>query len=280
MDKALHPIDAFGIQKVSLSGIRVERLEDRLRPGVPFPHKHDFFQFLIITHGTGEHQIDFKKHKVMPGQIYMMNPGQIHSWEMKKGIKGILVEFSQQSIGTKFVSEIAFMGDLLIVKDKKDFQEVSLLSEIMLKESELKRALHDLCLQNYVTNFLLLLIRLRERQLTTAKNLSLVEKFRELLEKNFKSEHAVEFYARKLSTTPKALTMQLSRSIGKPPRELIQERILLEAKRYLAFSEISVAEIGYELGFDDANYFTRFFRIHEKRSPAKFRKDTAHSDHG
>lgn len=283
MDKALHPIDSFGIQKVSLSGIRVERLEDRLKPGVPFPHKHDFFQFLIITSGSGVHQIDFKKHHVSPGQIYMMNPGQIHSWEMKKGIRGILVEFSYQSIthkdSSKLINEVSFMGDLLTVKNKKNFEEVAQLSGLMLKESELKRELHDLCLQNYVATFLLILIRLQERQLIPAKNLTIVEKFRELLEKNFKSEHAVEFYAKKLNTTAKALTMQFSRSIGRPPRELIQERILLEAKRYLAFSELSIAEIGYELGFDDANYFTRFFRIHEKMSPARFRKDTAHSGH-
>ena len=283
MDKDLHPIDSFGIQKVSLSGIRVERLEDRLKPGVPFPHKHDFFQYLIVTSGSGEHQIDFKKHKVSPGQIYMMNPGQIHSWTMKKGIRGILVEFSYQSIthkdSSKLINEVSFMGDLLNVKDKQDFEEVVILCELMLRESELKRELHDLCLQNYVATFLLLLIRLQEKQLTTAKNLTTVEKFRDLLEKNFKSEHAVEFYARKLSTTPRALTMQFSRSIGRPPRELIQERILLEAKRFLAFSELSIAEIGYELGFDDANYFTRFFRIHEKKSPAKFRRDTVHSDH-
>jgi AraC family transcriptional activator of pobA len=66
--------------------------------------------------------------------------------------------------------------------------------------------------------------------------------------------------------------MQLSRSIGKPPRTLIQERILLESKRYLAFSSLSIADIGYKLGFEDANYFTRFFRLHEKKTPAQFRK--------
>jgi AraC family transcriptional activator of pobA len=47
---------------------------------------------------------------------------------------------------------------------------------------------------------------------------------------------------------------------------------MMEARRYLAFSNLSIAEIGYELGFQDANYFTRFFRLHEKMTPAAFRK--------
>ena len=100
----------------------------------------------------------------------------------------------------------------------------------------------------------------------------IIENFKKLVESNFKEAHAVGYYADKLGVTSKALTMQLTRSIGKPPRLLIQERILLEAKRYLAFSNVSVAEIGYIIGFEDANYFIRFFRLHENKTPAQFRK--------
>lgn len=272
----LHPIDAFGIQEVSLSGIRAEKLESRVRPGVPFPHKHDFFQVMLVTAGKGIHQIDFVTYKVAPGQIYMMKPGQMHSWELNKGIQGILIEFNYQSLnsfkeGSRLFNDFNYSPDFFNVSSKKQFSEIQKLAEIMLQETELKLEMNDLCLQGHLTSFLITLIRLYQVQLKHEKSLSLIERFRTLLEENFKVAHGVDFYAKALKTSPKALTMQLTRSIGKPPRQLIQERILLEAKRYLAFSELSIAEIGYELGFEDANYFTRFFRVHEKHSPAKFR---------
>jgi AraC family transcriptional activator of pobA len=276
----LHPIDSFGIQKVSLSGIRVERLEDRIRPNIPFPHKHDFFLIMIVTGGSGHHQIDFKNHKISPGQIYIMKPGQMHSWILSKGIKGYIVEFNYQSTSSikeslGLINDLSFSPDLFSFEDKKNWNEIENLIKLMLEESNLKREMHDLCLQAYLSSFLINIIRLYQGHLRQAKTLTTIEKFRKLLEKNFKQAHTVDFYAHRLSISPKAFTMQLSRAIGRPPREIIQERILLEAKRYLAFSDLSIAEIGYELGFDDANYFTRFFRVHEGKTPAQFRREAA-----
>lgn len=273
----LHPIDSFGIQRVSLSGIRVERLETRVKPTVSFPHKHDFFQIMIVTSGTGEHLIDFVNHDVKIGQVFMMKPGQMHIWNLTKNIKGFLVEFNFQSLSfikdsSRLMHDFSYSPDVVMIKDKNLFQEIVKLAEIMLKESETKRELHDFCLQGYLSSFLVNLLRINQKDLKQEKVISLIEKFRLLLEKNFRSQHAVEFYAKQLNTSPKALTMQLTRSVEKPPRKLIQERLLLEAKRYLAFSDLSIAEIGYELGFEDPNYFTRFFRLQEKMSPAQFRK--------
>src|SRR5690606_6951449 len=89
--KILHSIDSFGILKVSLSSIRIEKLEDRIVPKVPFPHKHDFFQVMILTAGSGWHQIDFKKYKINPAQIFMMKPGHMHSWELSKNVSGYIL---------------------------------------------------------------------------------------------------------------------------------------------------------------------------------------------
>lgn len=275
--KTLHSVDSFGIQEVSLSGIRVERLEDRIKPRVSFPHRHDFFQILLMTKGRGQHQIDFKNHSVERGHLYLMKPGQMHSWEFKSGVSGFIIEFNYQSLNaikesTRLIKDFTTSPDLFSIQHKEDLKQIVMMAEIMLRESENKLEMHDLSLQGHLTSFLIHIIRLYQSHLKQEKVLSTIEKFRDLLEKNFKLKHTVDFYAKELNTTAKALTMQLSRSIGRPPRQIIQERVLLEAKRYLAFSDLSIAEIGYELGFEDANYFTRFFRLHEKITPAQFRK--------
>lgn len=276
--KKLHSIDSFGIQKVSLSGIRIERLEDRINPTVPFPHKHDFFQIMMVTKGKGFHQIDFVKHKVSPQEVYIMKPGQLHSWSLSSDIEGFVVEFNIQSLNflkdsTILLHNITYSPDVHKFTDKKDFNHLISLTKIMREEFLAGREMQDLSLQGYLTGFLIQIIRSYKGQSAEFKALSIIEKFKALLEQHFREEHSVEFYAKNFSLTPQAFTMQLSRALGKSPREMIQDRILLEAKRYLAFSDKTIAEIGFNLGFNDANYFTRFFRTHEHKTPAVFRKE-------
>lgn len=262
--KTLHPINAFGILKVSLSSIRIEKIEERVVPKVPFPHRHDFFQIMLVTEGSGHHQIDFKKHKVSKNQIYIMKPGQVHSWTLSSNIKGYIVEFNR---GERLLDLWNF-PDMIVLKKAEDFQK---LIEVMFEEFQKGEPLFDIALEGYLSGFLVKLKRLAP-EIGPLKSLELIDRFNQLVEEHFRKEHRVEFYAKNLKVTPKALTMQVTRISQKSPRQIIQERVLLEAKRLLAFSHLSVAQVGYEIGFDDANYFSRFFRLHEKITPAVFRK--------
>lgn len=261
-----HPIESFGIRQVSMSGIRVEPLEIRVRPSVPFPHRHDFWQIILITAGTGIHQIDFETFKVKARQIFIIKPGQVHRWKMNAGIKGIIVEYARSNQLINSPDEI--------VLPVKEFQTLKMLTDIMLSEFTSKGLDSDSSLRSLLNSFLIQLER-HTPKTGPGKSTSILENFKNLVEKNFMREHRVEFYAEKLGITSKALTMQVSRSIGKSPRAVIQDRFMIEARRYLAFSSMSIAEIGFELGFEDANYFTRFFRTHEKMTPAAFRKKNA-----
>jgi AraC family transcriptional activator of pobA len=270
-----HPIDAFGILKVSMSGIRIERLEERKVPKVPFPHKHDFFQIILIAQGSGRHQIDFQDYPVTKRQIFIIKPGQVHSWQLQKNVQGFVIEFNRESL-PDFNEQLTYSADEFILKDK-NFETMVQIIKIMEAEFIARKELYDVCLRNYLAGFLIQLYRedLTDRN-KSLKLTNLIDQFRLLVEENYKTEHRVEFYAQKLKVTPKALTMQITRSLGKSPRDLIQDRFLLESKRLLAFSHLGVSEIGYELGFDDANYFTRLFKKHVKQTPAQFRKKYKH----
>ena len=267
-----HPIHALGILKVSMSGIRVELLEERINPKVPFPHKHDFYQLLFITAGTGQHQIDFTRHKINKQQVFIMKPGQIHSWKLGKNVKGYVVEFNRESIPPELLHELQYSSDELAIKKGQNFNR--LISNVLEMRTEFieQKTNYDLSLRGYLIGLVVQLIRESATDKLKYKSISNIEKFRQFLEENYRIEHRVEFYAKSLGVTPKSLTMQVTRALGKSPRDLIQERILLEAKRMLAFSHTSIAEVGHNLGFDDANYFSRFFRQQEGRTPLEFRK--------
>ena len=98
-------------------------------------------------------------------------------------------------------------------------------------------------------------------------------KFNLLVEANFRSEHSVSYYAQRLSKSPKTLANVFALYNDKTPLQVIQERILIEAKRLLFYTNKSVKQITYELGFEDPAYFSNFFKRHTSLSPVEFRND-------
>ncbi|RZL44124.1 MAG: AraC family transcriptional regulator [Pedobacter sp.] len=97
-------------------------------------------------------------------------------------------------------------------------------------------------------------------------------KFKQLLETNFRHQHTVAEYANLLNISSKTLVNHTNDAVLRTPLAIINDRIILEAKRLLLHSSLNVNEIGFQLGFDDASYFVKFFKKQVKRSPTEFRK--------
>ncbi|NML21409.1 helix-turn-helix domain-containing protein [Pseudoflavitalea sp. G-6-1-2] len=108
----------------------------------------------------------------------------------------------------------------------------------------------------------------------------LVRKFNLLVEANFRTEHAVSFYAKQLFKSPKTLSNLFAIYNDKSPSQVIQERILIEAKRQLTFTDLPVKEIGYDLGFEDMSHFSNFFKKLTRQSPLDFRNTIAIAEEG
>jgi AraC family transcriptional activator of pobA len=99
----------------------------------------------------------------------------------------------------------------------------------------------------------------------------LVARFRELVEMHYRDSLSIESYAQRLGVKVARLRAACLKVAGATPLCLVQDRMILEAKRALLYSNMTVAEVGYYLGFDDPAYFSRFFTKQERRSPRAFR---------
>jgi AraC-like DNA-binding protein len=95
--------------------------------------------------------------------------------------------------------------------------------------------------------------------------------FMQLVESNFSKHHDVASYANMLNISAKALNKRVGKYRKCTPNELIKGRIILEAKRLLVYTHLSVKEIGYRLGYDDPSYFIRVFSKQVKIAPQTFR---------
>ncbi len=277
--KALHPMASFGVVTGVTKQVRVTRLETRLNPAVAFPHKHSFYHIVIITKGSGQHEIDFKSHVVKPGAVFFMRPAQVHSWLMSKNTRGIVIEFENLSIFSgddeayRIISSALNPSKDYFPLKAKAWESVEFLAKNMLKEYEESVLDFELVLKLELAKLLLIFSRFEKKQV---KKVTSISEFREkmtfLVEKNYKYHHEISFYADKMKLTPKSLTAKVNRTLGKNVRTLIQDRCILEAQRLLAYSDLSISEISNELGFVDPNYFTRFFKLKTKLSPGKFRE--------
>jgi AraC family transcriptional regulator, transcriptional activator of pobA len=276
----LHPIESLGNIPAKQGEIRIEQLESRLKPRVPFPHRHDFYHFVYIIRGTGWHEIDFQRHPVKPRQCFYVRPGQVHAWDLGKSTKGYIIEFTKESLskeGSEILKKAESLPELLLPKDSGTIESL-----LVLMHREFRGAKVSLSLEHYLCLFLLEALRANSSSLPikiSQKPSDLISRFRALVDANFHKEHTVEFYATSLGISSKSLTTKVTKALGKPAGTVIQERCLTEAKRLLSYSDMSVAEIGYNLGFDDPNYFARFFRQKIGMAPGKFRKLATHSVH-
>lgn len=104
---------------------------------------------------------------------------------------------------------------------------------------------------------------------------ALVARLRQRIEQRFRQREAVADHALALGVSESALRQACARVAATSPAAMLDERTLLEARRLLLYSNLSVSEIAYAVGFDDPAYFSRFFARHVGQPPRTYRLDKA-----
>jgi AraC family transcriptional activator of pobA len=105
----------------------------------------------------------------------------------------------------------------------------------------------------------------------TARQAALVARLRERIDKRFRQREPVSVHARALGTSLTALRQACARVAGSSPAQILDDRALLEARRLLLYSQLSVTDIAYATGFEDPAYFSRFFARHIGQPPSAYR---------
>ena len=132
-------------------------------------------------------------------------------------------------------------------------------------------------LRNDLQNLLLHSERERRKQdfieLKKDANLEQALHFKTLLDDNFINHKKVSYYCKQMHLTPKKLNQATSKIFGKTPKNIIDDRVLLESKRLLSHTNGSIKEIGFSLGFDEPTNFIKYFKKHTDKTPVEFRAE-------
>lgn len=101
--------------------------------------------------------------------------------------------------------------------------------------------------------------------------IDLIRDFSFQVEQNFRTYHTVADYGRMLNKSPKTISNVFKKITGNAPLKFIHDRIMVEARNMLAYSNLEVSQIGYDLGFQDVQAFSRFFKRYQEIPPSAFR---------
>jgi len=163
----------------------------------------------------------------------------------------------------------------IIRPNAQDIDRLQTVWKMANDEMESRDTLQQEMLQMMLKRLLILFTRIYKAQdgyeSIQTTQVDIVREFNFLVEQHFREKHAVSDYAALLNKSPKTLSNLFGKLYEKTPLQLIQQRIMLEVRRLLRYTDSPISEIGYEVGFNDVQSFSRFFKKNEGVSPSEFR---------
>lgn len=273
----------FSAMEEMIRVFRVDHAEsERLANGPNEPHSHDFEELIIGAAGTLEHFIDFRTETVEAPFVCFVTKGKVH--RVRPHLKDGHIDMVVLRFKSEFIPETTFQLYALFhdhaqftLSAERCFDRLTTLARMI--EGELSMPAPDLAVVRQLLAALFTLIRSEQRrqqpQLETlpATHDETFRSFLRLLEENFRRPHDVEFYASQLFMSVRNLNLITQAILQQSVSRIIETRKLIEAKSMLITTEKNVAEIGFELGYEDKAYFSRVFKKNAGQTPTEFREE-------
>lgn len=180
-------------------------------------------------------------------------------------------------IGCKGVLFFGSSNIPVIQIPKSDLRKFESFWKMFLLESEEQDSFQIEMIRSMLKRYVILCTRIYKDQnnLIHEEETSLIREFNFLVEQHFRDKHKVTDYATLLNRSPKTLSNIFQKYSSKSPLQFIQNRKILESKRLLGYSDLQIQEIGYQIGYDDVQSFSRFFKKQTGYSPLSYRMNIA-----
>lgn len=267
------PAGEFSIRRIE----EIQKGDDLVQP----MHRHDFYFVLAIQQGSGVHEIDFVPYDISNNSIFFLRPGQVHQLELKADSKGFLLKFDTtfyhpaDSVSAQRLKKAT--NKTLCKFETGRFEKLLFALSNICREFSIKEEGYIEAIKANLDLFFIEYIRQSRDVKKVNDNVSdyTQERFEELtslLDANITSVKSVSQYAEMLSMSVYQLNSIVKTMVGKTASELIDEHIVLEAKRLLLGTANQVKDIAWHLGYEDPSYFIRYFKKRTGHSPEAFRQ--------
>ncbi len=252
-----------------------------LRTSRRVPHRHPYYEIFVFK-GSGVFVSDCERHPIQGYTVALISPGRVHTCELEPDTCGWLIAFPpellQDNSCADDLSALPFFSFLvskpLVRVPASHAGEFDAICSTILQEFQTGREFRGTALVNLIQ---LLLVRCARLFPTGESGESgaparITQKFLGLLGGPRPASRLVQDYAASLGITSHRLIECVRSSTGRTPGDLIDERVMLEARRLLLHTDRTMAEIAYELDFKDPSHFGHFFKRHAGCTPGEARK--------
>ena len=249
--------------------------------------RNNYFSLIWVTGGEGVVNADLAEYDFKANSLFAFAPYQPYMFTADKPIKGIAIYFHPEFFCIhKHHKEVGSNGVLynnvyqppFVTVDETSASTFKMLCDQIRTEMQNPAMAQYELLVSYLKIFLITATRLKTEQQPKAaemikdnKEPFILQKLKDAIEDNFKTKHSPSDYAAMLYVSPKTLAKITKTHFNKTLSSLINERIIIEAKRELYVTNKTIKEIAYELGYEDEYYFSRFFKVNADVSPQLYR---------
>ena len=239
------------------------------------PHRHArLHQILLLDKGGGEVLIEETAHPLPPGHLVNMPQGVVHGFRFQPGTQGWVVTLAAELLDQVLRDGEGLRPVLTRPTLLRSTNDINVLTRRIFAEYPTRGFARAHILRSLSS----LLLGLVGREMAQANQAiarpdnRLQHRFEALIETHFTDHLGVAEYARRLAVTPTHLSRVMRQATGRPASAAIEDRVIREARRNLAFSNLSIQEIAYHLGYNDPAYFSRVFARATGQSPRDFRR--------
>lgn len=243
------------------------------------PHRHaDLFQLLYVQRGRAAVEVEGRRSDVLEAAIQVVPPLCVHGFQFSEDIEGYVLTIGaplvvrlEEQLGAP-LAVLASSGCYPVGHDRR---YINTLFSTLYQEYEGSAPARDMSLHSLV-NLLVVWISRRDQQNVPpdsrdGRNQQLLGGFMKLVEQHYREHPAVETLAHRLGISSAHLNSLCRRLAGQTALQVIHQRLLLEAKRNLIYTSMTISQLSDSLGFSDPTYFSRFFRRLSGKTPNAFR---------
>ena len=252
-------------------------------------HCHNFYSIFWFNAGEGTHIVDFDEYKIGQGTVFFLSPKPIHTCRNLSNVDGIAMCFPEEfllkidnelqgRIKTKMFYPANGFAHCKISEAAKEkmMPIVKLMQEASALQYE-DKSLQASYFASLLSLLLIDMIRLGEWgdssfSKVSSDSFQVYAKFVQMVEDNYIEHHAVKDYIEKLGVSQTTLNLYTQQYAKTTPLKIINNRIILEAKRLLRYSTTRTKQIAFDLGFKDDSYFIKLFKRNVGMSPVEFRQ--------
>ncbi|MEU6477214.1 AraC family transcriptional regulator [Streptomyces sp. NPDC047017] len=248
-------------------------------------HRIDFHVVMLFGDGPVRHMVDFAEYEAAAGDVLWIRPGQVHRFSRAAEYRGTVLTMQPGFLPRATVEATGlYRYDLPPLLHPDAAQRAALTAALaqLRREYEdtdtLPLSLHTAVLRHSLTAFLLRLAHLAARSAEADRQQAepadtTFTLFRDAVEGGFTRNHSVSAYADALGYSRRTLVRAVRAATGETPKGFIDKRVVLEAKRLLAHTELPIGRVGAAVGFPDAANFSKFFQLHTGLTPVAFRAE-------